>query len=189
MSLSGDLQAAIVATPGLTLREVAGAVGLTTRGRITTIAALLSQLCKAGKLRKDSLLAVGATAHPRYWPTDLTGQDLRVPRAGARKAAAPKPAPAPRVRAPDKPAHVPRNPRYAKPTATQQFQVVAPPRQPRPAGARAAETVAEFIARGGQVQQLPPHATSHPLRFDHADPAIPPGRRRASVHHRRLGAP
>lgn len=189
MNTRAALQAAIVATPGMTLREVAAAVGQTSRQNVTGIAAQLSQLCKIGKLRKDSILVAGA--QPRYWPTQDTGKDLRAARA--------KPPPAaPRARDSNqkqnsphfaRPAHVLRTAR-PKPTAAQQFRIHprTPPRTPRPSGARHPETVDEFIARGGKVQRLDPHAASKPLRFDHRNPCTPIGRRRAVVVHRKPGA-
>lgn len=195
MNTRAALQAAIIATPGLTLRELAAAVGQTSRANITGIAAQLSQLCKIRKLRKDGITGPGRSANPRYWPTDLTGLDLRTLR--TLRATQPAPAaPAPRPPKVEKPAHVLRpaparpGPQRSRPTPAQQFTIrsLAPPRTQRPPGATHRETVDEFIARGGRVQVLDPYATSNPLRFDHGNTGVHTARRRAVANHRKSGA-
>ena len=173
MSISQDIQRAVLEKPGLTMRQVAEAIGRGDRAGVQGVSAQICQLCQKGKLRKDSVYAM--TGVPRYWPTDDTLVDLRELRytklrKRTQPAAPARPAPARRqvVRKPVDAAPKP----VPKPTAQQQPKVMrAPLLRPRPApNANAeAETVDAFLARGGTVERLPPSATSSPLRFDYPE--------------------
>lgn len=172
MSVRQDIQRAILDKPGLTMRQVAEAIGRGDRAGVQGVSAQLSQLCKVGKLRKDSVYAL--TGVPRYWPTDSTLTDGRETRYTAiRKPARPvatKPAPARKqvaqvIRAPIKAAPKP----APKPTLQQQPRCLRPLRHQRAMPNGQAETIPEFEARGGVIERLPPSATSTPLRFSYND--------------------
>ena len=87
-------------------------------------------------------------------------------------------------------AHEPPAPKPRKPSRSQQFvlgtaQPLITAAKPRTAPL---PSVAEFVAKGGCIQQLGPHDTSNPLRFDHSRTALPIGRRRASVRARKAAS-
>ncbi len=176
MSIRQDIQRAVLDKPGLTMRQVAEAIGRGDRAGVQGVSAQLSQLCKVGKLRKDSVYAL--TGVPRYWPTDDTLNDLRATRYTAiRKPPRPvaaKPAPTRRqvaqvIRASIK-ATTPPAPKPApKPTQQQQPRCLRPLRYQRAMPNGEPETVEQYQARGGVIERLPPSATSTPLRFSYND--------------------
>lgn len=176
MSISQDIQRAVLEKPGLTMRQVAEAIGRGDRAGVQGVSAQICQLCQKGKLRKDSVYAM--TGVPRYWPTAATLADLRALRYTKLRKRTQPAAPARTAPARRQVAQVVRKPVDAapkpvpKPTAQQQPKVLrAPLLRPRPApNANAeAETVDAFLARGGTVERMPPSATSNPLRFDYPE--------------------
>ncbi len=189
MSRTQQMIALVIATPGLTGQEIAALLGLTTRDAIKSMTTQLSQLCKAQKLRKDSILT-GSVSRPRYWPTELSTVDRRrcaehhaTRSAAAKRAAVGRPQNMPgarhasraratmratiaaEARAKPKPAKV-ETPRFIKPARIS---------TPRPHNAPSVE---EFIKRGGRIDYLPQHASSNPLQFDHSATDVP-------IHNRR----
>lgn len=180
------IQQAILASPGLTLREVATAVGMSSRGNVGTVSALLSQLCQKGKLSRDSAMdtRIGVS---RFWPTATTGIDQRRKAETKATRAAEKRESRARVATPKTNATAPIARKQAKPTAAQQFVINSPkpPRMPRRGECDKPETVEEFQARGGIVQQLKPHDSGNPLRFDHSANDVPTARRRPVVRFRK----
>lgn len=178
MSISQDIQRAVLEKPGLTMRQVAEAIGRGDRAGVQGVSAQICHLCKKGKLRKDSVHAL--TGVPRYWPTDDTLTDLRETRytklrPRAQPAAPAKPAPARRQVVQVARKHIAATPKPApKPTAQQQPKVtrhplLRPMLRPASNANADAETVDAFLARGGIVERLPPSATSTPLRFDYSE--------------------
>lgn len=169
MSTMQDIQHAILASPGMTLRETAVAIGKTGRGDVTCVSALMSQLCKKQKLRRDSAMDV-RVGTSRFWPTPLTGVDgRRKTETKASKAAQKRDAREGTAIRPRQSLPVQARKGYAKPTAAQQF-AINPRHPPRPIGAaRNAQTVDEFVKAGGVIQKLHPHASSNPLQFAHGD--------------------
>lgn len=174
MSTRQAMLAAVIATPGITLSQIAVAIGKTERKERMGLSAQLSQLCKKKKLRKDKLTN-GSPGAVRYWPTETSAIDGRTAKKSAakpqRKAAtsAAQPA-APRLSDTAKRAGY-ASAKAMPPKPASQVRIVDPPREAvpaMPAGAR--ESVAEFMARGGRVEILKPHACSPNsiLRFDHS---------------------
>lgn len=187
MSRRQALIGLIVATPGLHMQELAALLGLTTKVQKKSLSTQLSQLCKAKKLRKDSILA-GSISRPRYWPTPTSTIDGRTTFWAERRERLLK---QPKPVAPPKPKHETRaqkRARYASekarvPKVKSQLRIVDPPR-PRPAaGLRPAQTVEEFQRRGGHIEYLPQAVSSNPLRFDHSATDVPIDQRRPSIRH------
>ncbi len=183
---------ALIASPGMTMRQVATAIGEDSRH--TAVAAQLSQLAKAGKLRRDSA-HTGRSG--RYWPMPNATQDLRrkYSRDGKRpdrmqaarderavSAATPRPETRAQKRARYKSAQA------SVPRSASQVRIVAPQR-PTASPKGRAQTVEEFVAGGGPIERLSTFAASNPLRFDHSCTVTPVGRRRGSVCHKKAGAP
>jgi hypothetical protein len=187
ISTSMAIQQAVKASPGITLRQIAAALGIAPRAKITSISARLSQLVEFGKLRRDE---DGRRHNPaRYWPTPTTCVDLRELR---RKPGDPvqRKIAGQRARRQAKAAAAPASPKARKPAPASYIRVANPPPPPKIhyAGNRT-ETVEQFQARGGRVQVLGPHDSGNPLRFDHSHAGTPLLRRRGAVHPRRHGAP
>ena len=182
MSTRQDAIAAVTAAPGCTLREVAAALGLTTRAEYTSLSAQMSQLCRAGKLRKDSVLNGGSPGSLRYWPmpsTTIARIDIRKQPKPPAPAPAAKPAPM-RSAAEKRGSYTSRHANVPKPSM--HVRIIAPPRPKaaaHPAGKH--ETVEEFRARGGRIETVPSHASSHPLRYDHSNTKTPVTKRRPTA--------
>lgn len=176
MSISQDIQRAVLDKPGMTMRQTAEAIGRGDRAGVQGVSAQMSQLCKAGKLRKDSVYAL--TGVPRYWPTDSTltdGRETRYtairkpPRPVAAKPAPPRKQVAQVIRAPIKAAPPSAPKPVPKPTPKQQPRCLRPLIRPRPMPNGDAETVEQYQARGGVIERLPPSATSTPLRHTYSE--------------------
>lgn len=188
MSRRQTMIAAVVATPGIHMQEIAARLGLTTRPQLKSLATQLSQLCQAKKLRKDGILN-GSISRPRYWPTPtslIDGRTLHWADHNARKRLLAKP-PTPKPAARETQAQ--KRARYASaqatvPKAKSQMRIVDPPRPKPSATVRNAQTVEDFRRRGGKIEYLPRHASSNPLLFDHGTPDVPVANRRPSFRHR-----
>lgn len=166
MTLTHAIELAVIARPGMSSAEIVAAVNADMGRDITRICALLQQSCNRGKLSRT-----GSPRHWRYFPTAITAQDQRKARnkpdaASKRKRDATREARAAKKAGAPKPLPERRQP--PKPTAAQQVQVVAPPRPKASHHAGGTETVAEFEARGGQIQRLPFGHCNNDLRFDHS---------------------
>lgn len=173
MSTRQQMIAAVIAKPGITLSEIAIAIGKTERKARTGLSAQLSQLCKKKKLRKDTLHN-GSPGAIRYWPTATSAIDGRSARKRPAKREATTTA-QPQAAAPRQSDATKRSgyasPKALPPKPASQVRIVDPPRErapATPAGER--ETVEEFQKRGGRIEVLQPHACSPNsiLRFDHA---------------------
>lgn len=179
MTLTHAIQKAVQARPGMTSREVADMINGESRSDIARISALLVQCWQRGKLHRT-----GKGRAYRYYPTDKTCIDQRSVRnkpsaAAARKRQATREARAKKKAQRQAQPPPAKTPPAAKPSNPLAFRIVEPARpKPQAATARKAETVADFLAAGGQIQRLPPHFSANPLRFDHSDAASPIGRRR-----------
>lgn len=173
MSTRQRMIAAVIAKPGITLSEIAIAIGKTDRKERTGLSAQLSQLCQKKKLRKDTVLN-GSPGAIRYWPTATSAIDGRSARkrpampeattTAAAKTAAPRQSDKAKRAGYASPKAMPQKP-------ASQVRIVDPPRERAPAApAGDRETVEEFQARGGRIEILHPHACSPNsiLRFDHA---------------------
>ena len=170
MSRMRDIAAVLIATPGMSMREIAHAIGQTTDSQRNCISAALHSLAQAGRVRHNNQPARGA----RLWyATELALADRRC-RTGATHAplSARRTAPKP-----------PKPPKSADMTI-----VKKPPEAPKARYAATAkpETVDQWMQRTGQTpERLAPHACSKPLlRFDHSDNTIPTGRRRPTLRAR-----
>ena len=198
MSTRAALQDFILRNPGKTLRAIAAGIGITDRAGITNAGAQLCQLAKNGKLRTET--PSDRQRGAAYYPTATTGVRLRptlTPQESSARAAAQAQRKAAKRRAQTQARrqltdaqrdafykHVPAAaPASRKPTAQQQTKIV-PPRRRTVAHTGTAQTVEEFLAQGGQIERLAPHASSHPLRFDHSDNTVPTGKRRPSIRSR-----
>lgn len=175
MTRMADICAAVARHPriGLDVPGIIAALGATCPRERNSIGAAVCTLLKAGKLRHNNQPARGGR---RYFATATTLSDLRrnpedrpsrrqqqLARAHARVVAqvvkdAPKP---------------PKPPKSADLTIVRKPEPV-PTFKP----AARAQSVEEFLAAGGAIQHLPPHASGQPLRFDHSDTRVPTGRRR-----------
>lgn len=142
MSLPRQIALAVMATPGIAQRELSKALGVEPSRVATAVTWLLAK----GKLRDDS------PVDPRMrtlYPTETTLSDGRSQRVSK-----------------------PRKPR--RPPAVAKTKPAPTPRlvEARPVRAAAAsdhpETVAEFLARGGQIQRLAFGQCNNDLRFDHS---------------------
>lgn len=182
MSIRQDIVKAVVHQPGLTMRQVAQAIGRSDRAGVQGVGAQISQLCKAGKLRKDSVYAL--TGVPRYWPTKTSLLDMRqaVNRTPAPTKAASTSTPAKRVaRVVRKPLPAPPPP---KPAPMPRMIAKRPKPAPTPPPGTP-ETLEQFIARGGTIERLPPYACSQQLlRYDHSNTEVPIARRRPALRTR-----
>lgn len=168
--------AAVISKPGSNMREVAAAIGIDERTKLTCVSAQLSQLCIKKKLRKDSPHDPRRNP-PRYWPTDIATLDLRkLPRTPSqraqhsdaslkreavrrakREASEAKRAAAIRQAAPAKPA----KPSMAQHANLSSLFLKASPRSRTPR--TGVESVEQFVKRGGQIERLQPGACSRPL--------------------------
>jgi hypothetical protein len=152
-----DVLRLLIERPGLTLREIAAALGFGPRARVPALCAQLSIDVRKGVLQHDN-----ASYNRRYSPTEHTAAALARQRGGVhgnRHAAKPHRLPAKRYASPF--AHAPK-PASKIVIGKAAPKPIAPPlKRARPAGAR--ETVEEFIARGGKVQVLPNGASAEPL--------------------------
>lgn len=187
-ALSQLIQDAIVGAPGRTTRQIAAAVGKSDPTGMARVSTLLSQLRVRGKVRTD--VQMGKLHH---FPTALTGVDLRSIRAStdprlAAQAQAKRDQRASRAAREAKGAPaVARLVKANTPPKPAASVRVIPKREPLPppaVRAAPAETVADFLARGGVIQRLGPYECSNPLRFDHGDPDIPATKRRAITRAR-----
>lgn len=175
MNVCQELQRFVLANPGLKLRAIAAGIGLTKREEITNASAQLSQLVKRKRLRVEK--PIGDYHGHCFFPTETTAQAL--PKLTPEEAAERE-----RKRAERKATQrrEQRQQRRLTKAQKQAFYAKAPvlpvratgghaPLPPPPRCARPAdrvETVEEFQARGGRIQQLGPFETSTPLRFDHS---------------------
>lgn len=158
MSLPRQVAMAVIAKPGIAQRELA----TTLKTEPSLVATAVRWLLLKGKLRDDS------PSDPRtrtLYPTETTLLDGRSN-------------PTPRTRKPRRP------PAAAKPKPAPTLRVVAP--RPVRAAVRSdgQETVADFLARGGQIERLGAHQSGNPLRFDHSATEDPASRRRPVVRAR-----
>lgn len=188
MSRTQTMIALVIATPGIRGQEIAALMGLTTRDDIKSMTTQLSQLCKSKKLRKDGILA-GSVSRPRYWPTEFSTVDLRShPSRHAKRSAAAKVASAKRnagkppaeTRAVRRARAAEARPRV-KAIKAPRDRIIAPPRGPQGKPPPNTQSVAEFLQKGGQIQYLPPHASSNPLQFDHSATEVPIRNRRQAT--------
>lgn len=195
MSVRAAMQQYIKDNPGKPLRDIVAAVGVTGRDNITTASAQLHQLTKRGKLR--AVLPPGRVRGALYYPTATTGVDGRVPSpeeaARRQQARARRHAEAQAASRSRRLTAAQRNAFYksfdtpATPTPAQQPSVARRRDAPPPVWHGAApQTVDDFIAQGGQIERLAPHACSgkNGLRFDHSDNTIPTGKRRPALRRR-----
>lgn len=197
MSIRAALQQYVQANPGQALRAIAAGIGIRDRAGITNAGAQLCQLAKKGKLR--TTMPGGRIRGALYYPTATTGIDRRVrytPEQAAQRQRDREQRKAERRRAARREKRLtpaqrdafyrdlpPPAPVKRKPTAEQQF-VIGQPRQRTAARATNAQTVDEFIAQGGQIERLAPHACSKPLRYDHSNNTVPTGKRRPALRVR-----
>lgn len=170
MSLTFDIQKAVLEKPGLSVRDVAEAFDYNTRAGRTRVSALLTQCWQREKLARWQ----DGAGVMRYYPTGTTCVDKRTlrrkPGTDASRRAEKREATIAASRLSDAQkrasyASVNANP----PAARSHITIKEPPRPkapPHPAGS--AETVAEFEARGGQIQRLPFGHCNNDLRFDHS---------------------
>ena len=187
MSRAKAIINALIASPGMTMREVAVAIGHDPAN--TAVSAQLSQLAKHGKLRRD---ASGIGRGGRYWPTALANVDRRSDPGRARKrstaakfAAGTRAASRPiETRAAARQRAKAEN-AQAKPHPKPAPRFIQPPPPKSTRHGNGVETVAQFIARGGTVQRLHAHASSHPLKCMHDDHAQ---HRTGRVNRRKAGA-
>ena len=192
MSRMFDIQKVVLQTPGVTVREVAKALGLDdSRADRTRISALLTQCWQRGKLER----AQDPDGKMRYTPTATTCVDGRNKRCSDSTTAERQRVVDQRRRAAKQQKREQKMASYSSPQArpplpASHITVAEPPRPtspPKPAGG--VESVAEFRARGGVVQTLPPgYCAASTLRFEH-ERAEPIARRRGSIHQRKAGAP
>lgn len=193
MSLRAEMQQYILAHPGQPLRAIAAGLGVDARANVTTLAAQLSQLVKAGRLRAEA-------PHPgqrgmRYFPTPLTGTgrtSCRSPQEAAerrRQSAERKNAKRRAERAARRGFNAKQEAAFygafreaEPPPNAQAFRIVRHRSYaaPRYAPDAAPETVEEWMARTGKrPERLPAHACSQPiLRYDYSHDTTPIGRRR-----------
>lgn len=176
MNVCQELQRFVLANPGLKLRPIAAGIGLTKREEITNASAQLSQLVKRGRLRVEK--PIGDYHGHCFFPTETTAQ--AVPRLTPEEAAERE---SQRSERKANQRREQRRQRQLSAAQQQAFYAKAPvlpvrttgghaPLPPPPRCARPAakvETVEEFQARGGRIQQLGPFDTSTPLRFDHSN--------------------
>lgn len=151
-----------VAEPvGMTAREVAVALGKPDRKGIARVAALLSRDWQRGKVDRDEIDGL-----LRYKPNQHTGIDFRVTtRTATGQSSRP-------------PSHATVQPKTApaKPSAHQLAHVARSCKKPAlrnpPSGS--AQTVEEFVAKGGVIQYLAPGECSRPLAsFAQAEDTFP----------------
>lgn len=121
-------------------------------GRNNT-AATLSQMVAAGKLRRT-----GGYGNRVFHRTPLTGKDLRGTGRQQAEAAA-------RVMKPP-PARASTSTAPAEPRALRRDCAPRAVPQTAPSTARA-ETIEQFLARGGRIQRLPTFASANPLAITH----------------------
>lgn len=163
MNVYASIQTAVLERPGMTANEVAAHLGFTAARSAQQVSAQLAKLASRKKVLRN---LCRKTDRVRFYPTATCGVNLREQgkptrdqlRAAARAAG-----------------------RNGKPTDAQQFKITRPMPVRLTSIAGRAETVEEFLARGGQVQQLAPRQSGDPLRFDHSDTTTPAGRRRPVV--------
>lgn len=172
MSDRQDITTALIATPGMTMRQVSEATGL---DDTNAVSAHLSQMTTLGKLRRDD------KCPPGYWPTPLATLDLRakgktpaqvetlrqaaLDREAARLAK--REAPAKRAAPKRKPSlrDAARIVDAADPPIVRDDPAPQLVKAPKIRG----ETITDFQNRGGVIEKLPPHYVSNPLRFDHSN--------------------
>lgn len=162
MSRAACIAAFVAANPGSSHADICQGIGIESLGERNSVSATIATMLKGGRLRHDGR---PARSGRRYFPTDTTLVDRRRKADGtlsrrqqqaataiarvARRAAAKPP----------------------KPTPAADMTIVRKPEPPMKAPATVApQTVDEFIAAGGRIQVLPPHACgpSSILRFDHS---------------------
>jgi hypothetical protein len=176
-SIRQRIIAAVVASPGITLRQIATTLGYGPRADVKSLGAQLSQLCTSGKMRRQTVHtpAAGRAVATGYWPTDTAQVDerqlKRKPGTEQERRAESKR----RQRAARRESDAQKRARYTSnratpPTEAQQFRIAEPPRPRAPATpANGRETVDEFLRRGGHIQALPTgYCPGSPLRFDHS---------------------
>lgn len=180
MSAYAKIQAAVLAQPGIKIAGLYQAVAATTLSEKKSVAAAVATLLKDSKIRHDGKPARQGRG---YHPTPTTGIDSR-----RKPASSPSRRTKQRLRAEAKEAKA-AIPKPPKPPKSADMTIVRKP-EPAPAIKVAArpQTVAEFLANGGEIQHLPPHHCAISLRFDHSTPSVPTGRRRPVVRARPAAA-
>ena len=163
MSRAAQVAAYVAANPGADHATICQGIGIETVGERNSVSATIATMLKGGRLRYDGRHARSGRC---YYPTDTTLVDRRRKADGtlsprqqqaanaiariARQNAAPKP---------------------PKPTPAADMTIVRKPEPPMKAPATVApQTVDEFVAAGGRIEVLHPHArgASSILRFDHS---------------------
>lgn len=171
MSRMFDIQKVVLQTPGVTVRDVAKALGLDdSRADRTRISALLTQCWQRGKLER----AQDPDGKMRYTPTATTCVDGRNKRCSDSTKAERQRVVDQRRRAAKQQNRAQKMAGYTSqharpPVPRSHITITEPPRPkapPHPAGST--ETVAEFEARGGQIQRLAFGQCNNDLRFDHS---------------------
>lgn len=171
MIIRQELQAYVLANPGKKLREITTGIGITDRDGITHAGAQLYQLVRGGFLRNE--VVPGQLRGFRYFPTATTLTSVRqtvTPEQLAENARTRELRKRDSKRAKRRLSAAQQQAFYANapvaPTSVRAPIAPAPPKAARPAAK--VETVEEFLKRGGRVQRLASHDTSHPLRYDHS---------------------
>lgn len=152
------------------------------------VAAQLSTMAKAGKLRRDANVSRGG----RYWITDLAGKDMRSdPSRAGRRTRAAKAGAAKRVLGPKPETRDSMCARMhaevlakSRPKPAPKARFIQPPQKSLKQRTVNAPTVDEFVRRGGRIEYLERHASSNPLLFDHSQTHVPIGKRQPSTRQR-----
>lgn len=163
---------ALIATPGLTVSEIGRAIGQTSAPHRNRISASLCSMARMGRVKHNN--QPDSSGRRRWFATEQALVDRRRSTTPRRNGGLPA---AKKANKPPKP------PKSANVTIIQRTG-------PKPAYAPTArtETVEEWMIRTGEKPEvLDPHATAHPLRFDHAHHHITP--RRCVIRHAKPGAP
>lgn len=161
-SLPRRICEAVIASPGITQRELASVVD----AEPSRVATAVVWLLRNGKLRQDG------TPNPavrKLHPTAETMVDRRQQR----------------IRGERKPRREPKAKPAARPGATAARIVQARDARVLPPPPAGAQSVEEFLAKGGAVQRLGPYESGNPLRFDHSRTDVPAARRRPTVRARK----
>lgn len=167
MSLHRKIAEAVVAHPGIDTPGICLVVGVETPRERNCVSAGLSTLVKKGKLRHDNRTARQGR---HYYPTPKTLIDGRLKPDGELSRRAKQ-----QARAAEK-ATKAGIPVLRKPPKSADMPIERKPVAPKPAARP--QTVAEFLAAGGEIQRLPAYFSGNPLRYDYSDGTAHAGRRR-----------
>lgn len=169
MNIRQSIIATVIAQPGLTTRQICVAMGQPLK-MITAISANLHQLCGVAKLRSEKIPHEKGNT---YWPTERATVDLRTmfrkpDSRRARREAMVVAGVLPATPTPRGQQRAYTSTKASKPKPGSHFVITRPPLPPPIPGRKQAETVDHFRKRGGVIQMLQPHESSHPLRHIHA---------------------